>query len=86
MRKIKLNESSNIKAAWYDTELELLDICFHSGLTYRYIGVPQKLVSLWQQAESVGSYASKVFIGKKGARPFDHVLVGITPVELEQVI
>jgi len=51
-------ESSTIRTIGYDAELELLEITFNSGATYRYTGVPATIANTLLNAESKGSYFS----------------------------
>lgn len=59
MRRIKLKDSSNIEAAYYDLKTTHLKIKFKSGACYGYYGVERQVITEWQKAESVGSYFYK---------------------------
>jgi len=49
-------ESTNIKSAGYDPEDEVLEIEFHSGGVYHYVGVPVAVYEGMLAARSKGRY------------------------------
>ncbi len=48
--------SSNIRSAGYDADECTLEIAFHSGGVYRYLGVSLNVWDAFQRASSKGSY------------------------------
>jgi hypothetical protein len=48
--------SSTVKAIGYDAAKKVLDVEFHHGGTYRYVGVPAELYAELEAAESPGKF------------------------------
>lgn len=48
--------SSNVKSVGYDTDSETLEIEFHSGGIYQYLGVPEYIYNSLINASSIGGY------------------------------
>jgi hypothetical protein len=51
--------SSNLSQVCYDAPTATLDISFHSGGVYRYVGVPQGVYAGLVSAVSHGSYFAR---------------------------
>ena len=49
-------ESSVIATAGYDEKVRVLEIEFHSGALYRYLGVPEEIFRRLLAAESKGQF------------------------------
>ena len=49
-------ESTNIKSVGYDPEDEILEVEFHSGGVYHYVGVPPAVYEGLLAARSTGRY------------------------------
>ncbi|MGI5938045.1 KTSC domain-containing protein, partial [Methanoculleus thermophilus] len=49
-------ESTNIKSVGYDPEDEVLEVEFHSGGVYHYVGVPAEVYEGLLNARSKGRY------------------------------
>jgi KTSC domain len=49
-------KSSNVKSIAYDPEKHLLQVAFHSGATYDYLGVPPAVHAQLMVAPSKGSF------------------------------
>ncbi len=49
-------ESTNIKSVGYDPEDEILEVEFHSGGVYHYVGVPAAVYEGFLGARSKGRY------------------------------
>lgn len=62
--------SSNIRAIAYDQESQTLEVEFHSGGTYRYLGVPQSEYDALMLADSKGRYLNMYI---KGRYPYEKV-------------
>jgi hypothetical protein len=56
--------SSNLRAAGYDKQQQIMDIEFLSGRIYRYFGVPQKIYAQLLTARSKGSWFARNIRGK----------------------
>ena len=63
--------SSNIKSIGYDVVRSLLEVEFHSGWIYQYLGVPQHLYLGLMQASSHGGYLDDYI--KKGGFSYTRV-------------
>lgn len=48
--------SSNIKSVGYDSQVQALEVEFHSGDIYQYHGVPSNVYEGLMRASSHGSY------------------------------
>lgn len=57
MRKISV-KSSNIKSIAYDKDKMLLEVEFHSGHTYQYIGVSEFKMALLAESKSPNAWLS----------------------------
>jgi len=68
MKKIKLADSSNIRSAFYCTDLRTLTVEFQGGGVYHYFNVGIDQVVAWQKVSkaggSVGSWFCKNIKGK----------------------
>ena len=49
-------DSSNIRSVGYDDTIQVLEIEFHHGGAYRYLGVPPHMHQALMRAESMGTY------------------------------
>jgi hypothetical protein len=52
-------QSSTIRTVAYDVRRELLEIEFHSGGLYQYLGVPEELYRSFLMSPSKGRYFDK---------------------------
>ena len=50
--------SSNLRSVGYDREAHVLEIEFHGGRVYRYLGVPEGVYAELMSAGSKGTYFS----------------------------
>lgn len=53
-------KSKNVKSVAYDPDHQLLQVTFHSGATYDYLGVPQILHRQFIDAPSKGAFVREV--------------------------
>jgi hypothetical protein len=49
-------KSSNVKSVAYDADKQLLQVTFHSGATYDYLGVPPGVHAALMLSPSKGSF------------------------------
>lgn len=59
-------ESSQIRSIGHDADKSMLEIEFNDGSVYQYANVPEELHERLMQADSVGSFFSKIIKGKSG--------------------
>ena len=55
--------SSNLAEVGYDSLTETLEVCFKSGRTYQYFGVPEGIYNDLKAAVSPGGYLSREIKG-----------------------
>lgn len=53
-----IQESSQIKAIFYDPENKILKISFHSSASYQYLNVPEEVWNKALESKSIGSFVS----------------------------
>jgi hypothetical protein len=63
MAEMHYVDSTNIEAIGYDAQAQELHVCFLSGDTYIYHGVPQDVYDDLMNAPSKGSYLNRVVKG-----------------------
>ena len=56
--------SSNLAEVGYDAPTQTLEVCFKSGRTYQYFGVPERIHDGLVAAESPGGYLNREVKGK----------------------
>lgn len=63
LKTIDCSNSSHITGLTYDTETEILTVDYNTGVSYNFVGVPDRVITGLELVESKGKYLNQCVYG-----------------------